>query len=483
MQGQRKREEESSLQFNGNTRESFAFVRQYCVELQTKGLEWTIDKDSVREPRLPNLPAFRTPNKRYEESLRDGTLPFALTPQKLPEKFFRPMNSFSGHVTAPRDLQDPASLDQRWNESEARHSPPQSTRWDSADARTAIPTPRVHVPYDGRYGNWPYYTPMDFRRLTPLQVEEEKFFMGQMQKYQEQLEKFEKLTNTALGIFRKALSPAVISKLKKQLENTTVTPEKRLQAALTQFKILYCTASIKFQNCALIDCDIDKIAPATRYDQVENVIQQLENLFEERALMDLEFDDFSKNQKLFSRLQGPDFMSFVVTQTSKSGASFTEVCAELRSVCARVQATQQSTYGANAAREVESAKEIELEKKKLQEENEMLKRRLAHRDTRNWQGGGSRYDERHDNRGRERYQDRDDRDGQRRNPRHSHEPDSRSQRFARDQKRARTDSRKQDYDRPRARAQKATTCDGQYSDDDDDYDPQGNSYDSDMEEY
>jgi hypothetical protein len=246
MQGQRKREEESSLQFNGNTRESFAFVRQYCVELQTKGLEWTIDKESVREPRLPNLPAFRTPNKRYEESLRDGTLPFALTPQKLPEKFFRPMNPFSRNETAPRDLQDPASLDQRWNESEARHSPPQSTRWDSADARTAMPTPRVHVPYDGRYGNWPYYTPMDFRRLTPLQVEEEKFFMGQMQKYQEQLEKFEKLTNTALGIFGKALSPAVISKLKKQLENTTVTPEKRLQAALTQFKILYCTASIKF---------------------------------------------------------------------------------------------------------------------------------------------------------------------------------------------------------------------------------------------
>ena len=110
--------------------------------------------------------------------------------------------------------------------------------------------------------------------------------MGQMQKYQEQLEKFEKLTNTALGIFRKALSPAVISKLKKQLENTTVTPEKRLQAALTQFKILYCSASIKFQNCALIDCDIDKIAPATRYDQVENVIQQLENLFEEATCID-----------------------------------------------------------------------------------------------------------------------------------------------------------------------------------------------------
>ena len=162
--------------------------------------------------------------------------------------------------------------------------------------------------------------------------------------------------------------------------------------------------------------------------------------------MDLEFDDFSKNQKLFSRLQGPDFMSFVVTQTSKTGASFTEVCAELRSVCARVQATQQPKYGVNAACEVESEKESEQEIKKLQEENEMLRRRLAHRDTRNWQGGGSRHNERHDQCGRERYQNRDDRDDQRRNPRHSQEPESRPQRSAHDQKRIRTESRKQDYD-------------------------------------
>jgi hypothetical protein len=146
---------------------------------------------------------------------------------------------------------------------------------------------------------------MDFNRLTTFQIEEEKFFNGQMKKYQEDMEKYERYTNTALGIFRKALAPPVYSKLRLQLENTTLTAEKRLQAALTQFRVVYCTTSIKFENCAMIDQDIDRIAPATRYDQAGSVMDRLENLFEERELMDLPFDEFTKSQKLFSRLQGP----------------------------------------------------------------------------------------------------------------------------------------------------------------------------------
>ena len=119
---------------------------------------------------------------------------------------------------------------------------------------------------------------MDFNRLTTFQIEEEKFFNLQMKKYQEDMEKYERHTNTAHGIFRKALVPPVYSKLRLQLEDTTVTAEKRLQAALTQFRVVYCTHSIKFENCAMIDQDIDGIAPAIRYDQAGNVMDKLENL-------------------------------------------------------------------------------------------------------------------------------------------------------------------------------------------------------------
>jgi hypothetical protein len=50
----------------------------------------------------------------------------------------------------------------------------EATRTASSRARTSR---EPYVPYDGRFGNWPYYTPMDFNRLTTFQIEEEaKFF-------------------------------------------------------------------------------------------------------------------------------------------------------------------------------------------------------------------------------------------------------------------------------------------------------------------
>ena len=46
----------------------------------------------------------------------------------------------------------------------------------------------------------------------------------------------------------------------------------------------------------MIDQDLDRIIPATRYDQAEKVVEKLENLFEERELMELPYDEFTKSQ-------------------------------------------------------------------------------------------------------------------------------------------------------------------------------------------
>ena len=325
---------------------------------------------------------------------------------------------------------------------------------------------------------------MDLNRLTTFQIEEEKFFNLQMKKYQEDMEKYERHTNTALGIFRKALAPPVYSKLRLQLEDTTVTAEKRLQAALTQFRVVYCTHSIKFENCAMIDQDIDGIAPAIRYDQAGNVMDKLENLFEERELMELPFDEFTKSQKLFSRLQGPDFMAFIVSH-SKSSSTFAEVCTDLRSVCARVRASQPAAYTAKVAKGTEPDKEDNSEVKRLQEEVEKLKKRIGNRDEgRNWQGGRGRYEERSNPRGRDRSYDH--RDGQRKTMRRQYEQDeseyTRAHQYALEQKRIKTGNRKPHG--PRARANKATARGQDFSEEEDEeQDQEGVSYDSDLDDY
>ena len=516
MQAQRKREEETTLHYDGDTRKSFAFIRQYSIELQIKHLEWTITKNHGREPRLPNLPEFRTPNRTYEETRQ----PFARSPQPLPERYFVPM--FPDHLRAPTNFWEPSTLASRWDDrGVASRSPAMGTNasnhagegfgagfgrefgggfgggygggidhHSSAGAtNSSAPSSREpYVPYDGRFGSWPYYTPMDFNRLMPSQIQEEVFFQTQMKKYQEDMEKFERYTNTALGIFRKALTPPVYSKLRLQLEDTTVTAEKRLQAALTQFKVTYCTPSIKFENCAMIDQDLDRIIPATRYDQAEKVVEKLENLFEERELMELPYDEFTKSQKLFSRLQGPDFMAFVVTHASKPSATFAEVCTDLRSVCARVRTSQPQTYEANGAKGPEPERNDNTEVKKLQEEVEKLKRKLANRDDgSNWQGGRGRLEDRTEPRSRERYQERERRDGQRKPPRRQYDQDesdyTRGQQYALEQKRFRTGSKKT-YGGPRARVNKATTRRDELSGEDDDVqDQEGDRYESDLDDY
>ena len=511
MQAQRIREDEhTTLHFDGDTRKSFAFVKQYSIELQIKHLDWTITKNHGREPRLPNLPDFRIPNRSYEQTQQ----PFVRSPQPLPEIHFRPM--FPDESRAPTNFQDPSTLASRWDEigassrspvrsnaeedsggrrasnsssSGARNSTSANSN-TSAGTRTASSRARTsrepYVPYDGRFGNWPYYTPMDFNRLTTFQIEEEKFFNGQMKKYQEDMEKYERYTNTALGIFRKALAPPVCSKLRLQLENTTLTAEKRLQAALTQFRVVYCTTSIKFENCAMIDQDIDRIAPATRYDQAGSVMDRLENLFEERELMDLPFDEFTKSQKLFSRLQGPDFMAFVVIH-SKSSVTFAEVCTDLRSVCARVKTSQSAAYEAHGAKATSAEGEDNTEVKRLQEEVEKLKRRISNRDEgRHWQGGRGRFADRADPRGRDRYYERERRDGQRKPLSRQFDRDepeyTRGQQYAMEQKRLRTGSRKPHG--PSARVNKATTRDNDFSDEEqEEQDQEGGNYDSDLDDY
>ena len=200
MQAQRIREDEhTTLHFDGDTRKSFAFVKQYSIELQIKHLDWTITKNHGREPRLPNLPDFRIPNRSYEQTQQ----PFVRSPQPLPEIHFRPM--FPDESRAPTNFQDPSTLASRWDEigassrspvrsnaeedsggrrasnsssSGARNSTSANSN-TSAGTRTASSRARTsrepYVPYDGRFGNWPYYTPMDFNRLTTFQIEEETF--------------------------------------------------------------------------------------------------------------------------------------------------------------------------------------------------------------------------------------------------------------------------------------------------------------------
>lgn len=410
--------ETTLLQFNGNTREVFSFIYQYEITLQSKGLDWVI-KDAECEdkrPRLPKLPNHRIPNRSVLENDRPG---FMSTGQPFSPRYFQALYP----EPVPRGFVDPSTLTPitppiapRLNGWDAPHSeisrlvpmgggasptpegiwgdhghyqststghlhePVQENSTNSDDRRASgLQVLRPAVAYDGKEGLWPYYIPIMTENLSQRQIEIEKLFQSSMKIYDSQLKEFESSSLRALGIFRQALSSVPASLIKAELTNSALEPDKRLKEGLLKFKLIYCTSAIKLQNCALIEQDIEHITPVQKLEQAELVIQKLLNLFEERELLGLPFDEHTKIQKLFGKLKGSEFTQFIIGN-SENVTTFNVMCAKLRATIVRVQTTQETHHTASSAKSSNEGSLLEQllkEVKSQREELQYLKRRMG----------------------------------------------------------------------------------------------------------